>query len=101
MPTFRHRAPGTYTGNVTTTRSGTAGARIRFVSTDKWGARIVGNGTEAMWTNNGDHVDIDGFDISGSGRPGILNTASDTLVVNNPIHHLSVSGGCTGNGGGS
>jgi hypothetical protein len=94
-----HVAAGTYAGNVTTKTSGTASARIRFVSDTKWGAKIVGSGKEAMWTNNGNYVDISGFDITGPGRLGILNYASNTLVSNNHIHNLTVSGGCTGSGG--
>jgi len=94
-----HVAAGTYSGNVTTKTSGTASARIRFVSDTKWGAKIVGSGSEAMWTNNGNYVDITGFDITGPGRLGILNYASNTLVSNNHIHNLTLSGGCTGSGG--
>ncbi|WLI90654.1 right-handed parallel beta-helix repeat-containing protein [Massilia sp. R2A-15] len=94
-----HVAPGTYRGNVTTSTSGTATARIRFVSDTRWGATIIGSGTEATWTNRGNYVDIVGFDISGSGRHGILNWASNTRMSGNHVHHLSLSGGCTGDGG--
>jgi len=94
-----HVAAGTYSGNVTTKTSGTASARIRYVSDTKWGAKIVGTGSEAMWTNNGNYVDISGFDITGPGRLGILNYASNTLISNNHIHNLTMSGGCTGSGG--
>jgi len=94
-----HVAAGTYNGNVSTKTSGNASARIRFVSDTKWGAKIVGTGSEAMWTNNGNYVDITGFDITGPGRLGILNYASNTLVSNNHIHNLTMSGGCTGDGG--
>ncbi|WP_323144152.1 right-handed parallel beta-helix repeat-containing protein [Massilia phyllosphaerae] len=94
-----HVAAGTYNGNVSTKTSGTATARISFVSDTKWGAKIVGTGSEAMWTNNGNYVDISGFDIRGPGRLGILNYASNTLVANNHIHNLTLSGGCTGDGG--
>ena len=94
-----HVAAGTYSGNVTTKTSGTASARIRFVSDTKWGAKIVGSGSEAMWTNNGNYVDISGFDITGPGRLGVLNYASNTLISNNHIHNLTMSGGCTGSGG--
>src|SRR5689334_18512333 len=38
-------APGVYNGNVTTNVSGTAAARIRFISEVQFGARIVGTGT--------------------------------------------------------
>jgi parallel beta-helix repeat protein len=94
-----HVAAGTYAGNVSTKTSGSASARIRFVSDTKWGAKIVGTGSEAMWTNNGNYVEINGFDITGPGRLGILNYASNTLVANNHIHNLTLSGGCTGDGG--
>ena len=94
-----HVAAGTYAGNVTSKNSGTASARIRIVSDTKWGAKIVGTGSEAMWTNNGNYVDISGFDITGPGRLGILNYASNTLMSDNHVHNLTMSGGCTGSGG--
>ena len=94
-----HVAPGTYWENVQTTAKGSATARIRYVSDTKWGARIIGSGKGAMWTNHGSYTDIVGFDISGSGRLGILNYASNALIADNHVHHLTVSGGCTGNGG--
>ena len=94
-----HVAPGTYSGNVTTSKHGTATARIRYVSDTKWGAKIVGSGTEGMWTNNGNYTDIVGFDITGPGRLGIVNWASYTLVQGNHIHNLTISGGCNGGGG--
>lgn len=94
-----HVAHGTYYGNIRSNTSGTATARIRFVSDTKWGATIIGSGTEAMWTNYGNYVDIVGFDISGSGRHGILNWASNTRMSGNHVHHLTLSGGCTGDGG--
>jgi hypothetical protein len=94
-----HVAPGTYRENVSTKVQGSATARIRYVSDTKWGAKIVGSGTEGMWTNNGNYTDIVGFDISGSGRLGILNWASYTNMSGNHVHNLTVSGGCTGNGG--
>ena len=91
-----HVAAGTYSGNVSTKTSGSASGKIRFVSDTKWGAKIVGTGSEAMWTNNGNYVEINGFDITGPGRLGILNYASNTLVTNNHIHNLTLSGGCNG-----
>jgi len=94
-----HVAPGYYAGNVVTNTSGTAAAPIRILSDGKWAAVIVGSGSEAMWTNNGDHVEINGFDISGPGRLGIVNYASNTLIANNHIHDLTISGGCNGSGG--
>ena len=94
-----HVGPGTYRENVTTDAHGTPDARIRYVSTVKWGAMIVGGGTEALWTNRGDYTDIVDFDLSGSTRLGIANYASHTLVSGNHVHHLTVSGGCSADGG--
>jgi hypothetical protein len=94
-----HVAPGTYYGNVVTRIHGTATARIRYVSDTKWGAKVIGTGTEFMWTNKGHYTDIVGFDVSGSGRQGIFNEGSNTLVMGNHVHHLKISGGCTGGGG--
>jgi parallel beta-helix repeat protein len=94
-----HVAAGTYSGNVSTRTSGTPTNRIRYVSDTKWGAKIIGTGSEGMWTNNGNYVDITGFDITGTGRLGILNYASYTVMSNNHVHNLTVSGGCTGSGG--
>jgi hypothetical protein len=94
-----HVAPGTYSGNVATKTSGTSTNPIIFLSNTTWGAKVVGSGTEAMWTNNGNYVQIVGFDISGPGRLGILNYASNTVVKGNHIHNLTLSGGCTGSGG--
>jgi hypothetical protein len=94
-----HVAAGTYYGNVSTSVSGSATARIRYVSDTKWGAKVIGTGTEFMWTNRGNYTDIVGFDISGSGREGILNLASYTLMQSNHVHNLTISGGCGGGGG--
>jgi hypothetical protein len=94
-----HVAPGTYNGNVSTPKSGTASAPIRYVSDSTWGAKIIGTGTEFHWNNNGSYVQIVGFDISGPGRGGILNMGSHTLIASNHVHNLTVSGGCTGSGG--
>jgi hypothetical protein len=94
-----HVAAGTYYGNVSTKTSGTSTGRIRYVSDTKWGAKVIGSGTEAMWTNNGNYTDVVGFDISGSGRLGILNYGSYTLMSGNHVHNLTISGGCNGSGG--
>lgn len=91
--------PGTYRENVRHGTHGTAAARIRFVSSPKWSAKLIGSGTEAAWINNGDYTELIGFDISGSGRLGVLNWGSHTLMSGNHVHDIAVSGGCTGNGG--
>ncbi|MDD5570316.1 MAG: sugar-binding protein [Bacteroidales bacterium] len=94
-----HVAAGTYSENITTNANGSVSARIRYISDTKWGAKIIGSGTESMWTNNGNYTDIVDFDISGPGRIGILNLASHTLISGNHVHNLTLSGGCTGSGG--
>ena len=97
--TVVHVAPGRYLENVNAKASGTAALRIRYISDTKWGAKVVGSGTEIMWNNSGSYVDIIGFDITGPGRGGIVNLGSFTLITNNYVHNLGVTGGCTGSGG--
>lgn len=94
-----HVAAGNYSGNISSRNSGTATARIRFVSDTAWGAKIVGSGTESVWNQGGSYTDIVGFDISGPPRIGILNNASYNAILGNHIHDMKVSGGCTGSGG--
>jgi hypothetical protein len=81
-------APGTYTNKVEHRTHGTANARIRFVSSTKWGARIVSGAVNSIWTNWGNYVDIVDFDISGKGRLGITNYASHVNIVGNKVHDL-------------
>lgn len=102
-----HVAPGTYpvaasglqSNGILTTKSGTASARIKFVSDVKGAAKIVVSGTGITWSSKGSYVDIDGFDISGTGRHGILAGGSNLTITNNFIHDLTVTGGCNGSGG--
>ncbi|MBQ5946921.1 choice-of-anchor Q domain-containing protein [Massilia sp. ST3] len=102
-----HVAPGVYkvsapsagSVGIRTSKSGTATARIKFVSDVKWGAKIIVSGTGITWDSRGSYVDIDGFDISGSGRHGILAAGRNLSMTNNFIHDLTISGGCTGGGG--
>jgi hypothetical protein len=69
------------------------------VSSIKGGAKIVVSGTGITWHSKGNFVDIDGFDISGTGRHGILASGADLKITNNYVHDLTISGGCTGAGG--
>lgn len=94
-----HVAPGTYKENIITRANGKSSARVRYVSDTKRGAKIIGSGTDFVWINKGDYTDIVGFDISGSGRGGIANEGGYTLVANNYVHNMTLSGGCTSNGG--
>ena len=62
-------APGTYAGGIKTTGNGTASNRIYWVSTTKWGAKVVppaSSSTKSAWDNRGNYVSIIGFDVDGS-----------------------------------
>ncbi len=93
-----HVAPGTYHGAVKTSASGSPIARIRFLSDTKWGALIRSTGARVTWINDGDFVDIVGFDISGDGAIGLLNRGSNVRIIANHVHHVPAVG-CDGNGG--
>ena len=102
-----HVAPGTYnvsapaagSNGIKTTKNGTAADRIKFVSDVKWGARIVMSGTGIAWNSLGNYVDIEGFDVSGSGRLGLAAGGANLTFRNNLVHDLTISGGCNGGGG--
>jgi hypothetical protein len=96
-----HVAPGTYTAAVTTSVSGTASARIRFISDTRWGAKIKTTGAYQVWNNTANYIDIVGFDISGDGNQGILNYASNVRVIGNHVHDIIVPNiGCNEGGAG-
>lgn len=92
-------APGPHSAGITTRRSGTAAARLKFVSEVKWGAKIIVSGTGIAWRSKGNYVDIEGFDITGSGRHGIVADGAHLTITYNFIHDLRISGGCSGSGG--
>jgi hypothetical protein len=96
-------APGTYTGGIKTTASGTASGRIYFVSTTKWGAKIVPGSTANVWDNRGNYVSIIGFNIDGSSKPsvthGIYNGGSYGSTEGNHVHHIANGATCTSGGG--
>lgn len=86
-----HVAPGTYSGAITTQTSGTATARIRFISDTQWGAVIRATSVYAVWTNQGDYVDIEGFDVAGNDPgtcAGIINYSSYVRVIGNNVHDV-------------
>lgn len=96
-----HVAPGTYNGPVSTSTSGTASARIRYISDAQWGAKIYYPGSPAaasIWYNSGSYVDIAGFEITGlaPARIGVQNDGSNVRVLANKIHDIVAD--CT-NGG--
>jgi hypothetical protein len=76
--------------------SGTATARIRFISDTQYGAKIVSSVDQA-WFNDGNYVDIMGFEVSGGARIGIGNNASNVRIIGNLVHNANAS--CTSNGG--
>jgi hypothetical protein len=97
-------APGTYAGGIKTTISGSASARIYFVSTTKWGAKIgvAGASGKTGWDNRGNYVDIVGFEVNGNGgkwTAGIYNGGSYDMIRANYVHHIAKGVGCTSAGG--
>ena len=96
-------APGTYAGSIKTTIHGSASARIYYVSTTKWGARITPSGsTKTGWDNRGNYVDIIGFQVDGTGSVwtgGIYNGGSFDAIRGNWVHHIAQNVGCTSAGG--
>ncbi len=99
-------APGTFPETILSRRGGTATARIRFVSTTKWGAKIVSSttGGGAAWQNEASYVDIEGFEVTGQAAYGIRNQkASYTRIVGNHVHDIPalncVPGGGLAEGG--
>ena len=102
-------APGTYDGGFKTTVNGTAASRIHFVSTSKWGARIVppaNSPNKVAWDNRANYIDIVGFQIDGSvsragtrWANGIYSGGSHTIIRGNWVHHIARNIACTGGGG--
>ena len=87
----------------------TMNQRIYYVSTTRWGARLVPppySESKAGWDNRGSYVDIVGFEVDGSsGRNGIkwthgiYNGGSYSVIKNNLVHHIALDSPCTGSGG--
>ncbi|NHZ66686.1 choice-of-anchor Q domain-containing protein [Massilia genomosp. 1] len=97
-------APGTYAGGIKTTVSGAASARIYFVSTSKWGAKIVASGASGKtgWDNRGNYVDIVGFEVNGKGGKwtgGIYNGGSYDMIRANYVHDIAKGVACNSGGG--
>ncbi|RKH60592.1 DUF1565 domain-containing protein [Corallococcus llansteffanensis] len=110
--TVIHVAPGTYSGGFLTAASGTATDRISYVSdidpVTKARARIVPPNSTAttgsIWENRGSYVDIEGFEIDGTGTKmpnGLINQGSYVTIKNNDVHHVIHGPGqlCNGAGG--
>ena len=102
-------APGTYDGGFKTTASGTAAARIYWVSTTKWGAKIVPpakSSNKTAWDNRGNYVSIIGFEVDGSKvrsgtkwTLGIYTGGSYNVIEGNRVHHTATTIPCNSAGG--
>jgi hypothetical protein len=93
-----HVAAGMYAGGFRTGASGTAAARIRYVSDTKLAAKIVGSGGGYVWHNYGNYVTVDGFDLTGAGKThGLISGPTSTgdfghhfTATNNFVHDMAV-----------
>src|ERR1700730_7663669 len=96
-----HVAPGTYNTPAVTdsTRRGTSASRIRYLSDQQWGAKIITSATQ-IWFNSGAYVDIEGFDMSGNGNTiiGIHSQGASERNIGNRIHDMGWIG-CQSGGG--
>jgi len=99
-------APGTYAGGFQSTASGMPSARIAFVSTTRWGAKLVpagGASTGVGWDSRGSDVSVVGFDIDGGAAGpwshGIYAGGARTLIQDNHVHHIATATACNGAGG--
>jgi probable HAF family extracellular repeat protein len=96
---------GIYSETIKSSISGTATARIRYVSVEKQKAIItrVGTGGNTMWTVSGGYIDIDGFALDGTGgtttRVGIALTGGNSSVQNTLVHDVALNSGCDDQGG--
>jgi parallel beta-helix repeat protein len=96
--TLVHVAAGIYAA-VVTTRSGTADAPIVFRSEGRWQAAVDAGGGMTAWTNTGNWVRIEGFDLDGSTYNGILSTGSHARFTGNHVHDIR-SPNCSRGGAG-
>ena len=88
-----HLADGTYNESVYLNRSGTADAYITFVSTNRWGAKLVSNTGSNGFTIDGNFIEIDGVDLTNPGGHGINGEGNHHIRVRNcHLHHCGNSG---------
>ncbi len=102
-------APGSYSGGFRINVDGKPGERIVFISSTKWGARIVPaskSPNKTAWDNRGDYIDIIGFEVDGSAHQsstrwaqGIYNGGSHVSIRHNWVHHIAQANGCNRAGG--
>ncbi len=94
-----HFAAGNYSWSSaqgTVSASGTATARITYISDVKWGATITGTGPCEITRNLGDYVDIVNFDMTGPCSTGLQQDANYGRVIGNRVHDLPGWGGYAG-----
>ena len=94
-----HFAAGNYSWSSaqgTVSASGTATARITYISDVKWGAKITGTGPCEITRNLGDYVDIVNFDMTGPCSTGLQQDANYGRVIGNRVHDLPGWGGYAG-----
>lgn len=98
-------APGTYSGNVVTSKGGTVGNFITVRSSVKHGATIAGNGdtsNQSGFEIKHEYVRLQDFTITGARiRNGVLINANNVEVVGNHIHDICqfLTGGTGWEGG--
>lgn len=94
-------APGSYAVGVTR-KGGERGAPIRYVSEQKWGAKIVSSGGPSLWDARGDDVQIEGFLFDGSAakevRIGLYLGGSRGVARGNLVQNIARSIPCSSRG---
>ncbi len=89
--------PGTYIGAITNKNDGTASARIRFVSKERWAAKVAAPRSPILWRSIGDYVDIEGFEITGNTGGtsntymGIIAYGTYSRIMYNHVHNIRTS----------
>jgi hypothetical protein len=87
-----HGLSGTYPATtLDTNKSGTSTAHIRYICDTQWSCK-----TRAQWGTHGTFNDIVGWELDGTGLPGVVNGMvaypGDTLILGNKVH--DVASGC-------
>lgn len=97
--------PGTYISSamIHSTHSGSSERPIVFQSTVQGGALLRSVGVKRVWQNDGDYVNIYGFDVSSdsAGDIGIITYGSLCEIKRNIIHDIPVPDAATLGGGGA
>jgi hypothetical protein len=99
-----HVASGSYQEQISSANSGTATARIKYVSDVKNRAKILPvSGATSMWTISGGYTDVIGFEVDGSGsntlRIGIAFSGGNSSLQNSLVHDVAMNTVCDNMGG--